>query len=214
MTTVIFVHGTGVRKSQYFETFEQIKKNLHTQHPGVKVVPCCWGEELGTKLNAQGASIPLYDTTLALEEEEEENEEILLWEQLYCNPFYELSLLSLQPVEESGANPFAEQPGDLLHSRLQSLSPNADLEAKLVEAEIVEVFDEARQVVTRSEPYNQVLLMAVMTKSSKSGNGTRRNINASTHCQDGLTDYGQLPLVLMAKPLLMVVMTVVLLTSP
>jgi hypothetical protein len=158
MTTVIFVHGTGVRKSQYFETFEQIKKNLHAQHPGVKVVPCCWGEELGTKLNAQGTSIPLYDTTLALGEEEGENEEILLWEQLYCNPFYELSLLSLQPVEESGANPFAEQPGDLLHSRLQSLSPNADLEAKLVEAEIVEVFDEARQVVTRSEPYNQVLL--------------------------------------------------------
>ena len=78
MTTLVFVHGTGVRPTQYEENFALIQKKLGIQRPDIKVVPCLWGEMLGTKLNAQGASIPLYDATLALSEEEEEDKEILL----------------------------------------------------------------------------------------------------------------------------------------
>ncbi len=63
MTAVLFVHGTGVRQLPYAETFAQIKRSLHARRPDVNLIPCLWGESLGAKLNAEGASIPLYDTT-------------------------------------------------------------------------------------------------------------------------------------------------------
>ncbi|BAY46961.1 hypothetical protein SAMD00079811_45770 [Scytonema sp. HK-05] len=36
MTTVIFVHGTGVRKREYEETFKTIEKNIYAQRPDIK----------------------------------------------------------------------------------------------------------------------------------------------------------------------------------
>ena len=160
MTTVLFVHGTGVRNPGYEETFKLIEQKLHAERPDLKVERCLWGDSLGTKLNAQGASIPLYDATLALDEGEEEDYEIILWEQLYCDPFYELRVLSLKPVDESAGSPFGEQPGDELHSRMESLSPSPELQAKLEEAGIAEVFDEAREAVIRSDPYKEALQKA------------------------------------------------------
>ncbi len=178
MTTILFVHGTGVRNPGYEDTFKLIEQKLHAERPDLKVERCLWGDSLGTKLNAKGASIPLYDATLALDEGEEDDYQIVLWEQLYCDPLYELRVLSLKPVEESAASPFGEQPGDELHSRVESLrleSPQSALEkgenvielslllalqAKLAEAGIVQLFDEAREAVIRSEPYQEALQKA------------------------------------------------------
>jgi hypothetical protein len=159
MTTVLFVHGTGVRNPGYEETLKLIEQKLHAERPELKVECCLWGDELGTKLNAQGASIPLYDATLALDEEEEEYQ-IVLWEQLYCDPLYELRILSLKPVEEGAVSPFGEQPGDELHNRMESLSPSPELQAMLAEAGIAGVFDEAREAVIRSDPYSEALQKA------------------------------------------------------
>ncbi|HEY9830454.1 MAG TPA: hypothetical protein V6D26_07745 [Stenomitos sp.] len=160
MTTVLFVHGTGVRNPGYEETFKLIEQKLQAERPDLKVERCLWGDSLGTKLNAQGASIPLYDATLALDEGEEEDYQIVLWEQLYCDPFYELRILSLKPVDESAGNPFGEQPADELHSRVERLSPSPELQAKLEQAGIATVFDQAREAVIRSEPYSQALQTA------------------------------------------------------
>ncbi len=157
MTTVLFVHGTGVRNPVYEETFKLIEKTLHLDRPDLKVERCLWGDELGTKLNAQGASIPLYDATLALDDEEEEDYSIVLWEQLYSNPLYELQVLSLKPGNESGGNPFGEQPGDELHSRVESFNPSPELQAKLDAAGILEVFESARDTVIQSDAYNEAL---------------------------------------------------------
>jgi hypothetical protein len=160
MTTVLFVHGTGVRQPGYEETFLLIEQKLQAERPDLKVERCLWGDFLGTKLNAQGASIPLYDATLALDEGEEEDYEVVLWEQLYCDPLYELRVLSLKPVDESVSSPFGEQPGDELHTRVESLSSSPELQAKLEEAGIADVFDEAREVVIRSDPYTETLQKA------------------------------------------------------
>ncbi len=160
MTTVLFVHGTGVRKAHYEETFELIQQTLLKERPDLKVEPCLWGDELGAKLKANGASIPLYDETLAPDEEEQDDYQIVLWEQLYRDPFYELRLLSLKPVDESAVSPFEEQPGDELRSRLARLSPSPQLQAKLEEAGIAEVFEAARKAVSGSNPYNQALQKA------------------------------------------------------
>ncbi|MBD2615087.1 alpha/beta hydrolase [Nostoc punctiforme FACHB-252] len=154
MTTVIFVHGTGIREREYYQTFEIIEQKIHAQRPDVKVAPCLWGE-LGAKFNAHGESIPLQDATLALFQKEEDAD-IILWRQLYSDPLYELRLLSLKPIESG--NPFGEEPGDILQSRVATFTPVSQLQAKLQEAGITEVFEQAREIVIRSEPYERALL--------------------------------------------------------
>ncbi|NEO65758.1 MAG: hypothetical protein F6J98_37330, partial [Moorea sp. SIO4G2] len=79
MTTLVFVHGTGVRQAAYEQTFKIVEGFVTEQRPDITVVPCCWGGEFGSKLNAKGASIPLFDATLALDQGEEEEQEIILW---------------------------------------------------------------------------------------------------------------------------------------
>ncbi|MFN6540621.1 MAG: hypothetical protein RM021_030355 [Nostoc sp. EkiNYC01] len=154
MTTVIFVHGTGIREPEYNETFEIIEQKIHAQRPDIKVAPCLWGA-LGARFNANPASVPLEDATLALSQREEDAD-IVLWGQLYRDPLYELRLLSLKPVE--AGNPFGEEPGDILQSRVASLTPASQLQAKLHEAGIAEVFEQAREAVIHSEPYELALL--------------------------------------------------------
>ncbi|MEH2177757.1 hypothetical protein [Nostoc sp.] len=154
MTTVIFVHGTGIREREYNETFQIIEQKIHAQCPDIKVAPCLWGA-LGAKFNDNRASVPLENATLALSPGEE-NADIVLWGQLYRDPLYELRLLSLKPIESG--NPFGEEPGDVLQSRVASLTPTLELQAKLQEAGIAKVFEPAREVIIRSEPYYQALL--------------------------------------------------------
>ncbi|MBD2510548.1 alpha/beta hydrolase [Nostoc muscorum FACHB-395] len=153
MTTVIFVHGTGIREREYNETFQIIEQKIHAQRPDIKVSPCLWGV-LGAKFNDNRASVPLEDATLALSQGEEDAE-IVLWGQLYRDPLYELRLLSLKPIESG--NPW-EEPGDVLQSRVASLTPTLELQAKLQEAGIAEVFEPAREAVIHSEPYERALL--------------------------------------------------------
>ncbi|AFY34812.1 hypothetical protein [Calothrix sp. PCC 7507] len=155
MTTVIFVHGTGVREREYEETLQIIEQKIHAQRPDIQVAPCLWGDLLGTKFNANGASVPLADATLALFTEETEDPKIILWGQLYTDPLYELRLLSLKPVE--AGNPFGEQPRDIFNSHVQSLTPKPGLEAKLQEAGIAEIFAAAKEDVIRSQPYQEAL---------------------------------------------------------
>jgi hypothetical protein len=155
MTTVIFVHGTGIREPEYQETFKIIEEKIHAQRPEIRVAPCLWGVEFGARFNDNRASVPLEDATLALSQGEEDAD-IVLWGQLYRDPLYELRLLSLKPIESG--NPFGEEPGDVLQSRVASLTPGSQLQAKLQEAGISEVFEQAREAVIRSEPYHQALL--------------------------------------------------------
>jgi len=154
MTTVIFVHGTGIREPEYNETFEIIEQKIHAERPDIKVAPCLWGA-LGARFNGNRASVPLKDATLALFQGEEDAD-IVLWGQLYHDPLYELRLLSLKPIESG--NLFGEEPGDILQSRVASLTLTLELEAKLQEAGIAEIFAQAREAVIRSEPYYQALL--------------------------------------------------------
>ncbi|MEH1841987.1 MAG: hypothetical protein V7L20_25460 [Nostoc sp.] len=156
MTTVIFVHGTGIREREYNETFEIIEQKIHAQRPDIKVSPCFWGG-LGAKFNDNRASVPLEDATLALSQREEDAD-IILWGQLYRDPLYELRLLSLKPKPIESGNLFGEQPRDILESRVASLTLASQLQAKLQEAGIAEVFEQAREDVVHSEPYDQALL--------------------------------------------------------
>jgi hypothetical protein len=95
MTTILFVHGTGTRRTQFDATFEIIKQNLLSRRPDLTVKPCYWGEPLGAELYANGASIPDYSSTREPEEMKKEDQLVALWEQLYRDPLFELRLLSI-----------------------------------------------------------------------------------------------------------------------
>lgn len=180
MTTVIFVHGTGVRQREYEKTFKIIENKIHVQRPDIKVIPCLWGDELGTRLNAKGASIPSYDETLALDNVvESEDKEIVLWAHLYREPLYELRLLGLKPREEGSANPFEDSPADKLQLSVKSLTTEGELQAKLTEAGIAEVFVEARAEVVRSDAYNQALRKISEVSFSEYCNAVARAIVAA-----------------------------------
>ncbi|QSJ14729.1 hypothetical protein JYQ62_22865 [Nostoc sp. UHCC 0702] len=154
MTTVIFVHGTGIREPEYQETLKIIESKIHAQRPEITVASCLWGVEFGAKFNNNRASVPLEDATLTLSQPEEDAD-IILWGQLYRDPLYELRLLSLKPIKSG--NPFGQKPGDILQSRVASFTLTLELQAKLQEAGIAEIFAQAREAVIGSQPYHQAL---------------------------------------------------------
>ena len=163
MTTVVFVHGIGIRHTSYGATFALVKQALLNQRPDLNVIPCLWGDSLGTKLNANGASIPLYDTTRSLEYVKDEDYEMALWEQLYQDSLYELRVLSLRSSGTFDFIPGQVNPGDELDERVRNLSVSPKFQTQLNEAEIAEVFDEAFQAVISSVPYYEALQTASET---------------------------------------------------
>src|SRR5206468_2655500 len=66
MTSVVFVHGTGVRKDAYDESFDRVASELG-KLANLSALPYYWGH-LGSELHAGGASIPEYDSTRSLED--------------------------------------------------------------------------------------------------------------------------------------------------
>ena len=163
MTTVVFVHGIGIRQTSYSETFALVKQGLLNQRSDLNVIPCLWGDSLGTKLNANGASIPLYDTTRSLEYVKEEDYEIALWEQLYRDSLYELRVLSFSASGTVTFIPGQVNPGDALDERVRNLTASPKFQTQLNEAGIAEVFDEAHQSVIGSIPYYDALQTASET---------------------------------------------------
>ncbi|MCX4965890.1 hypothetical protein OHA98_13780 [Streptomyces sp. NBC_00654] len=58
MTTVLFIHGTGVREPHLTGLLDRIARGLGTAAPGVPLAAYRWGERYGAALAAGGASIP------------------------------------------------------------------------------------------------------------------------------------------------------------
>jgi hypothetical protein len=156
MTTVIFVHGISVREPHFSEAFQIIKGELHKELPNLKVVACSWGSSLGAKLNADGASIPLYDSTRN-DEQKGQDENIIRWMQLYQDPLYELRLLSLKTPEEQDFIPGQENLSEKIDKKVKQLHPSEELQAKLQQCGIADVFVQARQNVVDSKPYQEAL---------------------------------------------------------
>ncbi|MFF2860524.1 alpha/beta fold hydrolase [Streptomyces rubiginosohelvolus] len=104
MTTVIFIHGTGVRPPHTEALNARVTASLAEAAPGVRVVPLDWGEPYGARLAAGGASIPP-DGAGATERDvaSEEDDEAAVWERLYRDPEAELALAATRGT--SGAIP-------------------------------------------------------------------------------------------------------------
>lgn len=171
MTTILFVHGTGVRSPDFEPSFAQIAHELRRRRSDLQIVPCLWGDELGSRLHAHGASIPQYDTARRLEMVGEEvigieDDERMLWALLYQDPLYELRLLALRAGTSPGSGAPTDivfgrmSPSDELNEHVHDFLVSPALEAKLDEMGIATVFPEARNAVVASTPYRDALQSA------------------------------------------------------
>lgn len=161
MTTVLFVHGTGVRKDAFDISFEKIASEL-SKLPNVSAKPCYWGH-LGSELHAGGASIPEYDATRALAGAEsamaiaDAEYQIPLWGILYEDPLYELRVLALRRETAMPWEPGQVQPGAALADLGNRFDISPELQRQLQIGGIDKYFEKARLSVTSSEPYRLAL---------------------------------------------------------
>ncbi|MFE7141925.1 hypothetical protein ACFVAG_29620, partial [Streptomyces sp. NPDC057644] len=126
MTSVIFIHGTGVRPPHTEALNARVTASLAEAAPGVRVVPLDWGEPHGARLAAGGASIPP-DGAGATERdaESEEDDETAAWERLYRDPEAELALAATHGAPGE-IPPGAAFPEEEFRERLAALAARGE----------------------------------------------------------------------------------------
>ncbi|WP_329623640.1 hypothetical protein OG357_27160 [Streptomyces sp. NBC_01255] len=164
MTTVLFVHGTGVREPGFTGTLELVRAGLLPLRPEVAITPCYWGESAGSALRSNGASVPGYGTGRGLPgagapgaEADGPDEDVEFWGLLYLDPLLELRLLTSEPAARTELAPGAVPPGEALSSAAQSLTGDARLRELLDAAGIGEEFPAAVAAVLTSPDCRQFL---------------------------------------------------------
>jgi len=158
MSTVIFVHGTGVREPVFSKLFGRIRSELHRRRPELGIEPCYWGEADGARLWHDGSSIPAYDATRGVAPGPED-EELALWNLLYTDRLWELRMLAMTGPPGGELAP-GRQPGDVLDASMRSLDPSGELAAALAAAGLAGTFESARAAVAASPAYRQALAAA------------------------------------------------------
>jgi hypothetical protein len=131
VASVIFVHGTGGRQKDYDINFQKIEKALQERKPDAKLISCLWGDPVGAKLNADGASIPTYQEAEGGKKLTPEEENIRLWEALYKDPCYEIRLLGLRSLQAQNSSPNKLRPAQELKDRVAALPRDSALQDKL-----------------------------------------------------------------------------------
>ena len=153
MITLVFVHGTGVRKHGYDDTLAVIREQL-AHWPNARVAECRWGEAHGCRLHASGASVPTYDAARAIDHQLTAQEaEEALWGLLLRDPLSELRLLAVRDSDHKKL-PLGGPSGDKLASQAatfeRSGDPDGPLRYLLADAGLLDDFTEARRVVLSS----------------------------------------------------------------
>jgi len=126
--TLLFVHGTGVRKASYAATCTLIEQQLQHFAPHVKLARCLWGESAGAKLAYGGKSIPKYDEARGADAEDEFP---ALWALLLEDPAFELRMLATAPVPPRELSPNEEDPAEQLLERFRQLRFSGELEEQM-----------------------------------------------------------------------------------
>ncbi|NAZ17277.1 hypothetical protein GT020_14560 [Glutamicibacter soli] len=119
MTRVIYIHGTGVRKETFEESFNLVRKNMERIRD-YDIVPCFWGDRLGARLEAAptraSAATPDSAPTSLLEDEKELR--IRMRAMLESDPW---SLIRLELATPQNIERDVRDPATLLSSIEQSM---------------------------------------------------------------------------------------------
>jgi hypothetical protein len=157
MTTVLFIHGTGVREPAFSKTYAQIKVGLSDVRPDIGVERCYWGV-IGANLRAKGKSF-YFDVAVngssarggaadaADEPVPEEEKELARWARLRIDPLFEIRLYEIEKPP----------PGDLfgvpLRDRVLALPGDPQVAAELASCGLTDAFADAVGWVTGSREF-------------------------------------------------------------
>jgi hypothetical protein len=141
MTTLLFVHGTGVREARCAQFTEVLRKGLAkaSPEPGIRVESCYWGD-LGAVLPERPLSLPGPggpDRTPAQDEADEaDEEEIERWQILYAHPEAEFEVTGAYPAPAPTADRAdGDAPGGPLwqqvRARIEELPQDTQIQALL-----------------------------------------------------------------------------------
>ncbi|MCF1594582.1 esterase/lipase family protein [Streptomyces muensis] len=134
MTSVVLVHGTGVREDGYASLFDLVSGNLAKLNRDLKLVRCFWGDAHGARLHRDGASMP----PRAGEDEARapdpgrpaEDVRLASWALLDADPFAELLLLAEEDARRGAKYvPLDVTPAEDLCPRLDKLRDDAAVRA-------------------------------------------------------------------------------------
>jgi hypothetical protein len=105
MVAVLFIHGTGVRKGSYLETFALIQSAFESHEIVHSLKPCLWGDQLGASpvlYAVPDVTIPASDGALT------RDQEYVRWNLLYRDPVFELRLLK-NGLQQGRARKYSSQ---------------------------------------------------------------------------------------------------------
>jgi hypothetical protein len=158
VTSVVLIHGTGVREPAFGALVTRVEENIREVAPTAVTIPCYWGGECGSRLNLGGKSVPSYDTARSLSPMDTEDTKIALWSLLIRDPLYELRMLADRSA--GGAQGLGQETvGEVLGILVESLEPQGPLLRLLEEASLVLSFRSARDEVVGSSPYRRLMLL-------------------------------------------------------
>ena len=170
MTTVLFIHGTGVREPEFTATFSRIERGLAAV-PGTRAVPCFWGKK-GAWLRADGASFYFdpgardrdraarsqdrkKDSAAGIPQAElDEDEELALWERLLVDPLFEIRIRRISRTPRGN-------PGPSLAKRVRALVGDdgvvrdEGLRAQLAAHDLTGAFAEAVAATVEAPEFRQ-----------------------------------------------------------
>lgn len=112
--TLLFIHGTGVRKSAFDQTMALLRKGFEGKLP-IEIEGLCWGPDLGVNVDDEAIEQVLPPTAAKADEigPEEIGMKAALWAELLRDPLLELRMASMRPpaqVDQNAAMPGIQTP--------------------------------------------------------------------------------------------------------
>ncbi|WP_370949364.1 hypothetical protein AB5J62_17960 [Amycolatopsis sp. cg5] len=150
MTTVLFVHGTGVRQPAYDLTFEKVARGIAGIRGRFAVERSYWGGEHGSSLGAGGVSIPGQDSGRAITDEVDDE---ALWDLLDRDPLVELRMAATAERRMAELPPNAVPQARRLAIAAGELAADRQLEKILADANLNGSFADAVDAVLASEAF-------------------------------------------------------------
>jgi hypothetical protein len=130
--SVVFVHGTGVRKASYDKSAAKVLAALRGKHFGGHFEPCLWGEKYGARLAKDGRSIP--DFAGVAQAKPDDEAYLALWSLLADDPYFELRQLRSEAARPPLVPPAALAELAALPDRLRGLARQPKVIAALGDA--------------------------------------------------------------------------------
>ncbi|MFF8016673.1 hypothetical protein [Streptomyces sp. NPDC007929] len=129
MTTVVLVHGTGVREPGLSALVERVTAGLAAHRDGPRVLPYPWGAAHGATLAAGGASLPSRSGTTRALGGDPGDEATAGWALLYDDPYAELALAAARSAPAAERPPGTVPPQQPLRALLTALAARGDAPA-------------------------------------------------------------------------------------